>query len=443
MLKGLTLAVPFLLCAAAASAEGTLTGEAAFGDWHSDRPGVRRLITPADLPAANLTPENGAAALAPILPMPADAKPAVPPGFAVDLFAGDLKGPRVIRVAPNGDIFVAESGAGRITVLRTGADGKVSERSVFAENLGYAYGIAFYPAGNDPVWLYVAESNRIIRFPYKSGDLKAETRPRTVLGGIPAEGHNTRDILFSPDNRLMYLTVGSATNAADGLPQKSPDEIARLEAALGVGAAWSAEQGRASIFTFDPSGNEGRIIAGGIRNCSGIAIQPKTNALWCAANERDGIGANVPPDFITHIADGAFYGWPWYYIGDHEDPRHAGERPDLKGKVTVPDVLLAPHSAPLGLVFYDGAMFPEEYRGDAFATMHGSSNRGARTGYKVVRIPMKDGVATGEYEDFMTGFVLNDDAVDGRPVGVAVAKDGALLVSEDGNNTIWRVSVAK
>jgi glucose/arabinose dehydrogenase len=241
----------------------------------------------------------------------------------------------------------------------------------------------------------------------------------------------------------MYLTVGSATNAAEGLPVKSPQEIALLESALGVGTAWSAETGRASIFSFDPSGNEGRIIAGGIRNCSGIAIQPETSDLWCAANERDGIGPNVPPDFITRITDGAFYGWPWYYIGDNEDPRHAGERPDLKGKITVPDVLLAPHSAPLGLVFYDGTMFPEEYRGDLFATMHGSSNRGGRTGYKVVRIPMKKGIATGEYEDFMTGFVLNDDAVAGRPVGIAVARDGALLVSEDGNNTIWRVSVAK
>ncbi len=443
-MKALTLVAPLLLVASSALADGTLTGEAAFGDWHTDHPGVRRLITPADIPAANLNKENSAATAATIQPMPADAKPVVPPGFNVDLFATDLQGPRVIRVAPNGDIFVAESGAGRITVFRAGADGKVAERSVYAENLGYAYGIAFYPAGNDPVWLYVAESGRIIRFAYKSGDLKASARPRTVLGGIPAQGHNTRDILFSPDNRLMYLTVGSATNAAEGLPVKSPEEIAQLESALGVGTAWSGEQGRASIFTFDPSGNEGRIIAGGIRNCSGIAIQPKTNALWCAANERDGIGANVPPDFITHIADGAFYGWPWYYIGDHEDPRHLGERPDLKGKITVPDVLLAPHSAPLGLVFYDGTMFPEEYRGDAFATMHGSANRsGGRTGYKVVRIPMRDGVATGEYEDFMTGFVLSDDAVDGRPVGVAVAKDGALLVTEDGNSTIWRVSVAK
>jgi glucose/arabinose dehydrogenase len=439
----LRLVAPLLLLATAALADDTLTGKDAFSDWHADHPGVRRLITPADLPKAEFTKSNGEGTAAIIAPIPAGGGPVVPPGFTAKLFADGLQGPRVLRVAPNGDIFVAESAAGRITVFRTDAGGNITDRSVYAEGLGYAYGIAFYPAGDVPVWLYVAESGRIIRYAYRSGDLKASGRPRTVLGGIPSQGHNTRDILFSPDNRLMYLTVGSLTNAAEGLPTKTPEEIALLETALGTGAAWSGEQGRASIFTFDPSGNEGHIIAGGIRNCSGIAIQPKTNVLWCAANERDGIGADVPPDFVTHITDGAFYGWPWYYIGDNEDPRHLGERPDLRGKVTVPDVLLAPHSAPLGLIFYDGTMFPEEYRGDLFATMHGSWNRGGRTGYKVVRIPMKDGVATGAYEDFMTGFVLSDDTVDGRPVGIAVAKDGALLVSEDGNNTIWRVSVAK
>jgi glucose/arabinose dehydrogenase len=432
------------MLATGALADGVLTGKDAFSDWHADRPGVRRLITPSDLPAASVTEATAAGTTAAIVPMPDGAKPSVPPGFKVDLFASDLQGPRVIRVAPNGDIFVAESAAGRITVFRP-VDGaaKPAFSSIYADKLGYPYGIAFYPAGNNPVWIYIAESDRIVRFPYRNGDIRTNHYPEMVLGGIPAKGHSTRDILFSPDNRLMYLTVGSATNAAEGLSKRSPEEIALYESALGVGTAWDAEQGRASIFTFDPSGNEGHIIAGGIRNCSGIAIQPKTNALWCAANERDGLGANVPPDFITHISDGAFYGWPWYYIGDNEDPRHAGERPDLKGKITVPDVLLAPHSAPLGLVFYDGTMFPQEYRGDAFATMHGSWNRSGRTGYKIVRIPMKDGAATGAYEDFMTGFVLSDDAVDGRPVGIAVAKDGSLLVSEDGNNTIWRVSVAK
>ena len=411
MLRVLALAAPVLLLATVAGADPELTGKAAFGDWSVDHPGLRRLITPADLPPANAGQEGGNGSTAVIRPMPEGAKPIVPPGFTVDLFASGLDTPRTIRVAPNGDIFVAESGAGRVTVFRA-ADGATtpSEKSVFADGLGYPYGIAFYPAGPDPVWIYVAESNRIIRFPYKNGDLKASARARTVLGGIPASGHSTRDILFSPDNKLMYLTVGSATNAAEGLPAKTPEEIAAIEAALGTGAAWDAEQGRASIFAFDPSGGNGRIFADGIRNCSGIAIQPVTDALWCAANERDGLGDNVPPDYITRVKEGAFYGWPWYYIGDNEDPRHAGERPDLKGKVTVPDVLFQAHSAPLGIAFYDGTAFPAEYRGDAFATMHGSWNRGAHRLQGRPHHP-KDGVPTGEYEDFMTGFVLSNNEV--------------------------------
>jgi glucose/arabinose dehydrogenase len=171
----------------------------------------------------------------------------------------------------------------------------------------------------------------------------------------------------------------------------------------------------------------------------GLALQAN-GTPWCSTNERDGLGDDLVPDYVTRIRENAFYGWPWYYIGDHEDPRRAGERPDLKDKVTIPDVLLQAHSASLGMTFYQGNNFPSEYRGDGFAALHGSWNRSKRTGYKVVRIRMKDGVPTGEYEDFVVGFVVNDDQVWGRPVGVAVAHDGALLISEDGNGTIWRVS---
>ena len=442
MLRILAVAAPLLLMATAAGADPVLTGQAAFGDWSGDRPGVRRLITPADLPAANTT--QTASASADIRPVTEGMKPTVPAGFTVDLFASGLDTPRTIRIAPNGDIFVAESGGGRITVFRA-ADGATtpSERSVFAEGLRYPYGIAFYPPGQTPAFVYVAQSDRILRYPYKSGDLKASGPAETVLAGIPSGGHATRDILFSPDGKLLYLSVGSATNAAEGLSKKSPQDIALYEAALGVGAAWDAEEGRAAVLTFDPSGRNGKVFAGGIRNCSGLALQQATGALWCATNERDGIGDNLPPDYISRIKEGGFYGWPWYYIGDNEDPRHAGERPDLKGKITVPDVLLQPHSAPLAVTFYDGTAFPPEYRGDGFATMHGSWNRGQLTGYKVVRIILKDNVPTGEYEDFMTGFVLGNDTIAGRPVGVAVARDGALLVSEDGNNTIWRVAAVK
>ncbi|MDU6378185.1 MAG: PQQ-dependent sugar dehydrogenase, partial [Bradyrhizobium sp.] len=206
------------------------------------------------------------------------------------------------------------------------------------------------------------------------------------------------------------------------------------------GAAWGAKTERAGVLAFDPDGKNRSLFATGIRNCVGLAIQPGSGTPWCSTNERDGLGDDLVPDYVTRVKEGGFYGWPWYYVGDNEDPRHAGERPDLKVQVTIPDVLLQAHSASLGLTFYDAALFPPEYRGDAFAAEHGSWNRSKRTGYKVIRVRLKDGVPTGEYEDFVTGFVVNDREVWGRPVGVAVARDGSLLISEDGNGTIWRVS---
>ena len=207
-----------------------------------------------------------------------------------------------------------------------------------------------------------------------------------------------------------------------------------------LGAAWSYETDRAAVLAFDPDGKNRRLFATGIRNCVGLAVQPQSGTPWCSTNERDGFGDDLVPDYVTSVRENAFYGWPWFYIGGHEDPKHAGERPDLKDKVTTPDVLLQAHSASLGLTFYQGSNFPTDYRGDAFAAEHGSWNRSKRTGYKVIRIRLKDGTPTGEYEDFVTGFVVNDSEVWGRPVGVAVAHDGALLISEDGNGTIWRVS---
>ncbi len=194
------------------------------------------------------------------------------------------------------------------------------------------------------------------------------------------------------------------------------------------------------MFRFAPGGGPLQLVASGLRNCVGLAIEPKTKALWCATNERDGMGDDLPPDYATSVQPGAFYGWPWYYIGSHEDPRHCEERPDLAGHVALPDVLLQPHSAPLGITFLDGPGLPSDYAGDGLVTLHGSWNRARRTGYKVVRLRMHDGVPTGEYVDFMTGFVADDDAVWGRPVGVTVLHDGSVLVSEDANGTIWRVS---
>ena len=194
------------------------------------------------------------------------------------------------------------------------------------------------------------------------------------------------------------------------------------------------------MLAFDPDGGNERVFATGLRNCSGLAVQPGSGDLWCAVNERDGLGDNLPPDFATRVAEGAFYGWPWYYIGSHEDPRHAGQRPDLAGKATVPDVLFDAHSAPLGITFYEGGQFPADFKGSAFVAFHGSWNRAKRTGYKVVRLIIKDGKPTGVYEDFLTGFVADPIRVWGRPVDVAVTKDGALLVTDDEGGAIWRVT---
>lgn len=431
-------AIAASLAAGSPDAAETLTGAAAFGDWRGDAPGVRRLIRPSDLPPPFHTDSAGN----PPGMVAHDGKslPAVPDGFAVSLFAEDLNGPRTIRVAPNGDVFVVESNGGRVVVLHA-ADGTARpERTVFADGFDYPYGLAFYPPGPEPQYVYVADIGRVVRFPYRNGDRAADADREVILAGIPAGGHVTRDIAFSPDGKRMFVAVGSRSNVAERLPDVSPEAIKELEAATMVGAAWGQEAGRAAILAFDPEGKNGRLFATGIRNCSGVAIEPATGELWCATNERDGLGDDLVPDYFSRIRDGSFYGWPWYYIGDNPDPRHENARPDLRGKITVPDVLIQAHSAPLGFAFYNHAAFPEEYRGDAFVALHGSWNRARWTGYKVVRVFLDDGVPTGVYEDFMTGFVLSDVAVWGRPVGIAVAKDGALLVSEDGNGTIWRVA---
>jgi glucose/arabinose dehydrogenase len=439
-LAGVGLCVGTVL-AIAADAPQVLTGPAAYGDWKTDAPGVRRKITAADLPAPYATPAVRETAY--VLPQPAGAQLSVPPGFSVTLLADHLDNPREIRVAPNGDIFVAESRAGRVRVLRaTDGGAKLEQNEVFANGLDRPFGIAFYPPGPDPRFVYVATTYSVVRYPYKSGDLKASGAAETIVPRLAEtdSDHWTRDIAFSPDGKRMFVSVGSGSNVAENMGKKSADEAKQWDAEHSLGAAWGNETDRADVLAFDPQGHGRRTFATGIRNCVTLAIEPKTGDLWCSTNERDGLGDNLPPDYLTHLREGGFYGWPWYYIGSHEDPRHKGERPDLAGKAIVPDVLIQPHSAPLEMAFYDGAMFPTDYRGSAFAALHGSWNRHLRTGYKIVRAILKDGVPTGEYEDFVTGFVTEDGSVWGRPVGVTVAKDGALLFSEDGNGTIWRVS---
>ncbi|MCB1845307.1 MAG: PQQ-dependent sugar dehydrogenase [Halioglobus sp.] len=358
-----------------------------------------------------------------------------------------MSGPRSIRVAPNGDIFVAETWRGQITVLRANdGAGEPAETEVFADDLEQPFGIAFYPSRGTPEWVYVATLNSVLRFPYESGDLVARGAAEVIVDKLAdtTAGHSTRDIVFSRDDKSMFVSVGSQSNIAETMGTKTASEIRSWEANRIPGAAWGNETNRADVLVFTPDGRNEAIFASGIRNCLSMALQPRSDAFWCVTNERDLLGDDLVPDYATVVKKGAFYGWPWYYLGNHEDPRLQGQRPDLAGQVTVPDVLFQAHSAALGIAFYDvssgPAAFPAEYRGDAFVTFHGSWNRGVRTGYKVVRMIMKDGVATGAYEDFLTGFVIDNDSAWGRPTGVAVAHDGALLVSDDGSNTLWRVA---
>lgn len=426
--------------ATAADSGAVLTGPAAFGDWHKDAPGVVRHITLGDLPGPNVTPSasNGPQGGA----RPADATPKVPPDFSVQLVASGIKGgPRAIRFAPNGDLFVADSYTGDVTVFRIhSGKAKPEKVSIFAGGLHQPYGINFYPPGPNPKWVYVADSDKVMRFPYSSGDLKAAGKPEVIVADVPSSDHWTRDIVFSADGKTMYLSVGSGSNIAEDMTKAPPGGVAAWAKSHPLGEAWGGEEARAAVWSFTPEGKDKKVVATGLRNCAGMTLQPATSQLWCVVNERDELGDNVPFEYAAHITPGAWYGWPWYYLGNHEDPRHAGERPDLAGQATVPDVLMQAHSAPLNITFYESDMFPASFRGDAFVAMHGSWNRGTRTGYKVVLLKFKDGKPTGEYEDFMTGFVLSDSAVWGRPVGVAVAKDGSLFVSEDGSGTIWRVS---
>jgi glucose/arabinose dehydrogenase len=419
---------------------GPRMGAAAYGDWRTDAPGVTRKITPEDLPAPLASePVANPSRLA---AQPAGASPKAPPGFSVSVFAKGLVQPRVIRAAPNGDIFVAESAAGRVRVLRAADGAPAAETSqVFATGLSRPFGIAFYPPGPDPHYVYVAATNEVVRYPYHNGDVTASGPAEVVVRSLPSGGgHWTRDIAFSSDGKTIYVSVGSASNIAEEMDPMIGEELKRFADSHPLGAAWGAETDRADVLAFDADGRNKRVYATGIRNCSGLTVQPETGALWCATNERDLLGDDLPPDYATSVREGAFYGWPWYYIGDREDPRHPKERRDLAAKVTIPDVLIQPHSAPLGMVFYTASQFPPDYKGDAFLALHGSWNRAKRTGYKVVRLTFKDGKPTGEYQDFLTGFVANDASVWGRPVDVAVGRDGALLVTDDGGGVVWRVA---
>jgi glucose/arabinose dehydrogenase len=409
----------------ARKADPVLTGQGAMGDWTTDAPGVRRRITTADLPKPyeSKSVDNGPK----LVKRPEGAMPKVPPGFKVEEVVAGLKNPRLIRTAPNGDLFVAESRAGLIRVLRPGKDpSKPEVNEVFASGLKRPFGIAFYPLGPNPQWVYIGNTDSVYRFPYKNGDTVARGKPEVIVSDLPGwgelrgGGHWSRDIAFSLDGKKMFVSVGSHSNVYENPKENEVD--------------------RATVLQFNPDGTGRRIYASGIRNAVGIAVHPQTGELWGSVNERDGLGDDLVPDYITRIKENGFYGWPWFYIGSNQDPRHEGAHPELRDKVIVPDVLLQSHYASLEMVFYTGKMFPNEYSLDAFAAEHGSWNRAKRTGYKVIRVPEKNGVPTGEYEDFMTGFVTDDGNVWGRPVGVTVGLDGSLYVTDDGSNTIWRIS---
>jgi glucose/arabinose dehydrogenase/cytochrome c553 len=392
-----------------------------FTDYRFEAPGKTRKITLKDLPEPFATPSAGNGPK--VAARPEGAWPKVPAGFKVDLYAAGLDDPRLIRTAPNGDFFVVESHRNKIRVFRgIDGEGKPEQMAVYATGLNRPFGVNFYPPGPDPKWVYVGNTDAVVRFPYQSGDLKARG-PAEHIADLPGDkNHWSRDIQFTADGKKMFVSVGSASNVDD--VDTTP-----------------AEKNRADILEFNPDGSEMRVYAYGIRNPVGLAVNSKTGELWCSVNERDALGDNLVPDYITHVQDGGFYGWPWWYMGGHQDPRHEGKHPELKDKVITPDVILHPHNASLEMTFYDGKQFPDEYQGDLFAAEHGSWNKSVRVGYELIRVPLhQTGHASGEYEDFMTGFVIDNDHVWGRPVGVTVAPDGSLLVTDDGSKSIWRIS---
>lgn len=412
-------------------------------NWRLDAPGQLHRISIASLPAPFATPSSRNNSS--VVGKPANAALALPPGFHIEPFATGFAGPRKMLVAANGDILLTEIGGGRVTVLRPAPDGRrAAETLVYLQGLKEPFGLAFYPNAQNPQYLYVAETNRVTRYAYRTGDVKPRGEAQVVVAQLPSGGHSTRDIAFSADGKRLLVSVGSASNVAETMSKKTPEQIKSWEAQHGLGAAWDAETNRAAVLEFDvASPSAPATYATGIRNCVSLTVQPGNGALWCTTNERDALGDDLVPDYSTRIKRGTFFGWPWYYLGSNEDPRLKSERPDLTGKVSVPDVLYQAHSASLSMTFYEASSgasaFPAAFVGDAFVGFHGSWNRSLRTGYKLVRVHMKNGEPTGEYEDFVTGFVIDDSHVWGRPVATTELRDGSLLMSEDGNNVVYRI----
>jgi len=344
--------------------------------------------------------------------------PTVPPGFHVNVFAKDFKVPRFLMTAPNGDIFVADTGANQVVVLRDAqGTGGAQQREVFAKDLNRPFGIAFHDE-----YVYVANTNAVVRFRYDTKTSKRSGDAEKILDLPGGGGHFTRTIAFSKDGSKLYVSVGSNGNI----------DIEK-------------DERRAAVLVCDPDGKNARVFASGLRNAVGLGIEPGTGAVWVSVNERDELGNDLPPDYFTSVQDGGFYGWPYSYIGSNVDPRVKPQKPELVAKAIIPDVLLGAHVAPLQFTFYTGKQFPEQYQGGVFVAEHGSWNRAARDGYQVVFVGFKDGKAAADPVPFLTGMVPNagGNNVNGRPVGVTVTTDGALLVSDDGAGVIYRVSYGR
>ncbi len=377
-------------------------------------------ISPNDLPKPYAT--DSARKNSRMIAQPKDAKLSMPKNFKINVFAeGGFTYPRWLTLAPNGDIFVADSRANSIIILRdANKDGVAEERFTFAENLSQPFGMAF-----NGDYFYVANTDSVVRFKYKSGQIKASGTPEKIIelteGGY--NQHWTRNIIFSPDGKKLYVSIGSSGNV----------DVEK-------------DERRAGISEYNPDGSGYRLFASGLRNPIGLAWNPADKQLWTAVNERDGLGDDLVPDYVTAVKAGGFYGFPFSYIGQNEEPRRKGENPEMVKKAIVPDVLVTSHSAALGIVFYDGKMFPGEYRGDAFVALHGSWNREKLTGYKIIRVNFENGKLAGKgYEDFVAGWLPSETSreVWGRPVGLLVNSDGSLLIADDGAKKIWRVSYQK
>ena len=380
--------------------------------------GERIKVRIEDLPAPYAT-DSVANAPRPIS-RPDGATLAVPAGFRVNLFARGLDHPRWMTVAANGDVFLAQPKPGTVTLLRdSDGDGQADLTTTFARNHRAPHGLAIHGE-----FLYVADVRYVWRYRYAPGQLRASEPPQPVtargaLGG--PRGHWTRNLAFSPDGGSFFVAIGSNTNLAE---EDAP---------------------RATVQMFDADGGGQRTFASGLRNPVGIAFHPTTGELYVVVNERDGMGDELVPDYLTRVRDGEFFGWPYAYIGGHPQPGYAERRPDLVARSRAPDVLFRSHSAPIGLVFYDAGQFPADYRGDAFVALRGSWNAARPRGYMVVRVPFEDGRPAGHYEVFATGFWAEGEdraRVWGRPAGLAVAADGSLLVADDTGGAIWRISYA-